>query len=152
MASGFWYLKDGRGFGKRIQIMIRMLEEINSELKLDKETKEFSNYLNKFIPTEKHELNGYGGFYNTETGENIMMVIDFREFTKENQQRFWEATQRATRKLIKKEDKNDDGLISLFKILSDMNKRASKGEDPMKLNDMGTIEPDSGEKKGPGWT
>lgn len=152
MPSGFWYLKDGRGFAKRIRIMILLMEEIVSELELDDKAMEFANYLRKYIPTEKHELNGYGGFYNTETGENTMMIIDFREFTRENQKLFWDAAQRKVGKLIKNSGKKDEIKILLLREVLDMNKRANKGEDPMKLNNMRTLEPPTGLKKGPGWT
>lgn len=151
MPSGFWYLKDGRGFAKRVQAMFALLEEIVSELESNKEAKAFANYLRKYIPTEKHELNGYGGFYDKENGENTMMVIDFREFTLDNQRFFWEAAQRKVGKLIKKGKKEDEILIMLLKELLDMNKRANNGEDPMKLNSMSDIEPPTGLKKGPGW-
>ncbi len=151
MPSGFWFLKDGRGFAKQVRAMFVLLEEIVSELELDKEVEEFANYLRQFIPTEKHELNGFGGFYDKETGENTMMVIDFREFTVENQKRFWEAAQKRVGKLIKNGNKKDETIIVLLKELLDMNKRANKGEDPMKLNSMRDIEPPSGLKKGPGW-
>lgn len=151
MASGFWYLKDGRGFAKRVQVMFVLLEEIVSELELEKEAEEFANYLRKYIPTEKHELNGYGGFYDKETGENTMLIIDFREFTLENQNRFWEAVQRKVGKLIKTGNDEDEIKILLLKELLDMNKRANKGEDPMKLNNMRTVERPTGLKKGPGW-
>lgn len=151
MASGFWYLKDGRGFARPHRWMIAILEEIHDELLLNPNTKEFADYLNQHIPTEKHMLNGYGGILNLETGENVMMQIDFREFTKKNQQHFWEAAQKRLGKLIKENDSNNDSLIYLMKILLDMNKRAKIGEDPMKLNHMREVKPYSGERKGPGW-
>ena len=49
MPSGFWYLKDGRGFAKRIRIMILLMEEIVSELELDDKAMEFANYLRNFF-------------------------------------------------------------------------------------------------------
>jgi len=151
MASGFWYLKDGRGFARKIQAMIMMMEEIHSELKMDNDAIEFANYLSKYIPTENHELNGYGGFYHKETKESVLMEIDFREFTKENQNRFWRATQNKTNKLIRENNTEKEIIISLLKELLDMNKRINIGEDPMELNHMRTIKPPTGLEKGPGW-
>lgn len=126
-----------------------MLEEIHAELALNSDAEEFAIYLSKYIPTEQHELNGYGGFHHKETGESIMMNIDFREFTKDNQERFWQAAQIRTSKLIKEDNKEE--LLMLLKELLDMNKRANKGEDPTLLNHMRKVEPPTGMKKGPGW-
>ncbi len=151
MASGFWYLKDGRGFSVKVQWMIKMMEEIYSELVLNPEAQEFANYLSQYIPTEKYNLNGYGGFYNQETGENTMMEIDFREFTKENQEHFWKATQKRLNTIIQRSDSDDEMIIQLLKELLDMNKRANKGENPTELNHMRDVLPSTGKKSGPGW-
>lgn len=151
MASGFWYLKDGRGFARRIQIMITILKEIHLKLGMIKGAEKFADYLSQYIPTEEHELNGYGGFYHKETSESIMMTIDFREFTNENQSHFWKAAQLVMNKLIKEEDENKKVLVLLLKELLDMNKRANKGENPMELNHLRVVIPPTGLRKGPGW-
>jgi hypothetical protein len=89
MASAFWYLEDGRGFAGRWRGMFWMLELINNEIKLIKGAEEFSEYLDYYIwNKELDEYNGYGGFVRTSTGENIMLDIDLREFTKTNRQYF----------------------------------------------------------------
>ncbi|MES2487685.1 MAG: hypothetical protein V4581_17275 [Bacteroidota bacterium] len=155
MASGFWYLKDGRGFARQWAWMTDMLEEILTELKLDKEATAFAEYLNRYIPTEEHEYNGHGGFFHKETEESMMLWIDFREFTPRNQELFWKAAQKRVGKLIAENKASHDEyreyMIFLLTQLLDMNKRAGKGEDPMKLNHMTIITPPTGIKSGPGW-
>ncbi len=151
MASGFWFLKDGRGFARRITIMINLMKQIHKELSLMEDAKAFSDYLTMYIFTDDHELNGHGGFYNKTTGESVMMDIDFREFTKHNQDLFWQASQQCLNKMIQKNKIKDRVLIKELKILLDMNRRASRGENPIKLNHMRDITPPTGEKKGPGW-
>jgi hypothetical protein len=144
MASGFWYLKDGRGFTRRWTSVVAMLEEILTELKLDNEATEFADYLSSlYIPTEEDEYNGY------------MHTIDFREFTPINQELFWKAAQKRVSKLINVNkvapDEYREYRIFLLTELLDMNKKAGKGEDPMKLNHMTIITPPTGIKSGPGW-
>ncbi len=153
MASGFWYLKDGRGFAKRLRWMIRLMEEIHPVLALNPKAKPFADYLNQYIPTEDHEFNGYGGFYHKNTGETVMMIIDFREFTEENQRYFWEAAQQRLDQLLHtaEKDQEDVTLIELLQELLDMNRRINQREDPMQLNNMSIITPPTGKKVGPGW-
>lgn len=152
MASGFWYLKDGRGFAKRLQVMIYLLKEIHHELKQLREAKAFADYLSKYIPTEEHEFNGYGGFFHLETGRHIMMVIDFREFTPTNQALFWQAAQKRLDKFYVQGKEKNDVAIALLSQLLRMRKKALIGEDPMLLNDLITTIPPTGNKLGPGWS
>ncbi|MEL6865237.1 MAG: hypothetical protein AAFP19_12495 [Bacteroidota bacterium] len=150
MASGFWYLKDGRGFAIRIQGMVAILEEIVDELRLDADAQALAKYLSQYLPTEDHEYNGYGGFYHKTSGENTMMALDFREWTPSNQAYFWQAAQRRLTAIIVARP-NEEWLIDTLKILLDMHKRANKGEDPMQLNHLNSIVPPTGKKSGPGW-
>ncbi|MEO1513427.1 MAG: hypothetical protein AAFV95_00395 [Bacteroidota bacterium] len=151
MASGFWYLQDGRGYARTVRFMVDLFEEIYNELASMETAREFAAYLSQYLFTDDHEFNGYGGYYHKETGESVMMHIDFREFTAENQALFWQAAQSRLNKLIRCNAPKDEQLIEELKLLLDMNKRAKRGEDPMLLNHMRGIEPPSGERKGPGW-
>jgi hypothetical protein len=152
MASGFWYLEDGRCFARRMSWMAHLMELITNELKEIEGAGLFYEYLKKFVPDQDDESNGYGGFIRKRTGENIMMVLDLREFTPENRAYFWQATQQALQKLILKGNEQHQGDIVLLKLLLDMHKRIKKGESPEKLSDTGKhIEPYNGLKAGPGW-
>lgn len=152
MASGFWYLEDGRCFAKRMSWMAQLMELITNELKEIEEAELFYDYLKDFVPDQDDESNGYGGFIRKSTGENIMMVLDLREFTLENRAYFWQATQKALQKLIIKANMQYEGDITLLRLLLDMHKRIKKGEAPEKLSDTGkNVKPYSGIKAGPVW-
>jgi hypothetical protein len=151
MASAFWTLEDGRGFARQWSWMAYMLELITEELKTIKGAEEFYEYLEKFVYREKNgdEYNGYGGFIRED--ENIMFNFDLRTFAPQNRIFFWEATQKALTKLKIRQNEEDEGNIFLLTTLLDMHKRIKLGEDPMVLNHLGIIEPESNEKIGPGW-
>ncbi|MEP1270350.1 MULTISPECIES: hypothetical protein [Flavobacteriaceae] len=151
MASAFWTLEDGRGFARRWSGMACILELITDELKNIAGAEDFYNYLEWFVIREDDgdEYNGFGGFIRND--ENIMFDIDLRTFTPINRAYFWEATQKALIKLKMQKNENNEGIIFLLTTLLDMHKRIKKGENPMELNDMSTIEPEPSEKLGPGW-
>jgi len=151
MASAFWTLEDGRGFAQRWSAMAYMLELITDELKEITGAEEFYEYLEKLVFREENgdEYNGFGGFIRK--NENIMFNIDLRTFAPKNREHFWQATQKALAKLKIVKDNKNEGIDLLLTTLLDMHKRINKGEDPMLLNHMQTIEPDPKEKLGPGW-
>lgn len=63
MASGFWYLEDGRCFAKRWDLMFYMLDVINKEIKLIKGARQFAEYIDYYIWDSKNdEYDGHGGF------------------------------------------------------------------------------------------
>ena len=152
MASGFWYLEDGRCFARNVAWMTHLLKMIIREMKELPAAELFCQYLEQFVPDSESEFNGYGGFIRKKTGENIMMVFDLREFTPENQNYFWRASQQALKKLVIQADSPAAEDVFLLKKLLDMHKRIIQGEAPEKLSDTGSyIEPYSGKKVGPGW-
>lgn len=152
MASGFLYLEDGRCFARRMSWIGYLLGLINNEIKLIEGAELFSKYLEYFIPNENDESNGYGGFIKKDTNEHIMLVLDLREFTKTNQKYFWIGAQNAVKRLITSDGEQQKDNIELLKILLDMHKSITRGENPALLSDTGVnIRPYSGEKKGPGW-
>lgn len=151
MASAFWTLEDGRGFARGWSGMAYMLKLITDELKEIRGAEEFYVYLEKFVFREENgdEYNGYGGLIRGE--ENIMFNFDLRTFAPKNRVYFWQATQNALSKMKMQKDGNDEGIIFLLTTLLDMHKRITKAEDPMLLNHMNKIEPESNLKLGPGW-
>ena len=151
MASGFWYLEDGRCFASRVENMGFFLSLINYEIEKIEGAKAFAKYLIQFVPNDEDIPNGYGGFIRMETSESIMQVFDLREFTIENQNYFWQGTQNALKKLIQADDPNLNGAIDNLRVLLDMHKRITKGEHPNELSDIREPYPLSGKKLGPGW-
>lgn len=151
MASAFWTLEDGRGFANRWTGMAYMLELITNELKDIDGAKAFYDYLEPFVYREEigDEYNGYGGFIRK--NENIMFNFDLRTFFPINRDYFWQATQNALTKIKIQNDIKNEGIEFLLTTLLDMHKRIKRGEDPMELNHMRTIEPLTNEKLGPGW-
>ena len=152
MASAFWYLEDGRGFARRYNAMAKMLEYIVSELQHLEGASDFYDYLSEMVPSENDEPNGHGGFIKSATGESVMLNLDLRSFTLENQTFFWKATQKALQKLILAKKEENEGMIFLLTTLLDMKKRINKKEDPMLLNHLTVTIPYEGEKLGPGWS
>ncbi|GGB65377.1 hypothetical protein GCM10007424_01630 [Flavobacterium suaedae] len=150
MASGFWYLEDGRGFCRRWSWMNYMLKLINDEIKLLDGAEDFYNYLIKLVMTDEDEYNGFGGFFREGIEGSIMFVFDLREFTPENRAYFWKATQMALAKLIKNDSEKEE-IIFLIKILLKMHKAIKRRENPELLNHLIITQPYSGERKGPGW-
>jgi hypothetical protein len=151
MASAFWTLEDGRAIARSWKVMAYMLELITDELKKIDDAENFYSYLERFVYREENgdEYNGFGGFIRL--NENIMFNFDLRTFAPLNRTYFWQATQRALTKLkIQKRDENES-IIFLLTLMLDMHKRIKNGENPMLLNDMGTIEPEPNEKFGPSW-
>lgn len=151
MASGVWILKDGRAYSQRLSFMIKLIKQIHKELSLMEKANAFAEYLNQYIFTDNLVPNKSGGFDNRNTGEEVSIDIDLREFTLENQDLFWQASQARLNKLILKNDRKDASLIKELKILLDMNSRASRGEAPMKSNHLEYVVRFSGNKVGPGW-
>jgi len=151
MASAFWTLEDGRGFATKWSAMARILTLITDELRTIKGAEDFYNYLEPFVYREENgdESNGYGGFIRGE--ESIMFNFDLRTFTPSNRDFIWEAAQKALTKLKLQETTQNEGIIFLLTTLLDMHKRIKRGEDPMELNHMRTVEPETNEKLGPGW-
>lgn len=151
MASAFWTLEDGRGFARRWSWMACMLEHITDELKEIEGAENFYEYLEKFVYKEKKgdEYNGFGGFIRE--NENIMFNIDLRTFAPQNRDYFWQAAQNSLTKLHIQKDNHDEELTLLLTTLLDMHKRIKKGEDPMELNHMNIVEPETKEQFGPGW-
>jgi hypothetical protein len=151
MASAFWTLEDGRGFARSWAGMACMLELITNELKDIEGAEAFYEYLEKFVYREEigDVYNGYGGFIRKD--ENIMFNFDLRSFPPKNRDYFWQATQIALSKMKTRNDKQNEGIEFLLTVLLDMHKRIKKGEDPMVLNHMKTVEPETTEKLGPGW-
>ncbi|MFP9098859.1 hypothetical protein ACLI09_07385 [Flavobacterium sp. RHBU_24] len=151
MASAFWYLEDGRGFARRWSSMAYMLRFITDELKTIKGAEAFYDYLEPFVFREEKgdEYNGYGGFIRND--ESVMFNFDLRSFAPQNRDFFWMAAQNALVKLIVANDKENEGFIFLLTQLLDMHKQIIRGENPMLLNHLTIIEPERGEKLGPGW-
>lgn len=151
MASAFWYLEDGRGFARRWTAMACMLKLIVDELKTMNGAEEFYGYLEKFVFKEEDGDidNGFGGFIRG--NESIMFNFDLRSFAPQNRAFFWDAAQQALKKLIVRNDDEDEGIINLLTTLLDMHKRCNKREDPMALNHLILIVPDPNERLGPGW-
>jgi hypothetical protein len=151
MASAFWTLEDGRGLARRWTGMAYLLELITNELKKMKGAEAFYEYLERFVYREENgdEYNGYGGFIRKD--ENIMLNVDLRAFAPENRGYFWRAAQNALTEIKIKNDKQNEGIEILLTTLLDMHKRIKRGEDPMMLNDMTIVEPETTEKLGPGW-
>lgn len=151
MASAFWTLEDGRALARRWSGMAYLLELITNDLKEIKGAEEFYDFLEKFVCREEKgdEYNGYGGFIRKD--ESILFNFDLRTFTPENRDFFWQATQNAFTRIKIQNDKQNEGIEYLLTTLLDMHKRIKKGEDPMLLNDIGIIEPETNEKIGPGW-
>lgn len=145
-ASAFWTLEDGRGFARNWGRMAYMLKLITDELKTIKGAGEFYDYLERFVFKEEtgNSENGYGGFIRG--NENIMFNFDLRTFAPQNREFFWQAAQRALTNLKIRQDSADDGTILLLTVLLDMHKRIMRGEDPVELNDMRTVEPEPNEK------
>ena len=152
MASAFWTLEDGRGFSRRWAAMSDMLELITVELKEINGAENFSDYLKKFVFREEKgdEYNGFGGFIRND--ENIMLNFDLRSFTSTNRNYFWEACNRTLIKLKLEDEAKNEAMIILFTSLLNMHKRIRSAENPMKLNHMKVVEPESNEKLGPGWS
>ena len=151
MASAFWTLEDGRGFARRWSWMAELLELITNELKTIHGAEEFYEYLEKFVFSEEKgdEYNGYGGFIRGD--ENIMFNFDLRTFAPQNREFFWEATEKALNKLKTSKNDNDAGNATLLNELLEMHKSITLGKDPMLLNHLSRIKPESHEKLGPGW-
>lgn len=151
MASAFWTLEDGRGFSRRWREMAVMLELITDELNRIKGAESFYEYLEKFVYRESNgdEYNGYGGFVRGD--EDIMFNFDLRAFAPQNREYFWQASQMVLTNLIEQRNHENESIIYLFTTLMDMHKRIKKGEDPMLLNHINSIEPEPKEKFGPGW-
>ena len=149
MASAFWTLEDGRGFARRWTGMAYMLELITDELKEINGSEAFYKYLEYFVYREEKgdHSNGFGGFIRGD--ENIMFDFDLRSFAPQNRDYFWQAAQMALTKL--KVQGGDEGPIFLLTTLLDMHKRIKKGEDPMSLNHLIVVNPETNEKLGPGW-
>lgn len=138
-------------FARRWQGMAYMLELITDEMKSINGAEEFYAYLEKFVFREEagDEYNGYGGFIRGD--ENIMFNFDLRTFTPQNQEYFWLASQKALSRIKMHSDQKNEGIDFFLTTLLDMHKRIKKGEDPMLLNHVGGIEPDTNERLGPGW-
>jgi len=151
MSSGVWVLKDGRAYSQRISFMIKLIKPIYKELLSIEKAEAFTEYLKQYIFTDNLEPNKSGGFTNRHTGEEVSMDIDLREFTLENQDLFWQASQTRLKKLILKNDRKDASIIKELKILLDMNSRANRGEHPMKSNHLEYVVRSTGKKVGPGW-
>ncbi|AEW02217.1 hypothetical protein A4D02_34640 [Niastella koreensis] len=151
MASAFWTLEDGRCFARPWSGMAYMLELITDELKAIKGAEEFYKYLETFVYNEEKgdTYNGYGGFFRGD--EDIMFNFDLRTFAPQNREFFWVAAQKALTKLKTEGDDSNEGIVLLLTTLLDMHKRIKKGEDPMLLNHLETVEPKPVEKLGPGW-
>ncbi len=128
-----------------------MLELITNELKEIKGTENFYEYLVWYVYREENGdiYNGYGGFIRND--EDIMFNFDLRTFAPINREYFWQVAQKALSKLKVKNDINNERIDALLTCLLDMHKRINKGEDPMILNHMIRIEPETNEKVGPGW-
>jgi hypothetical protein len=151
MASAFWTLEDGRGFARRWTGMAYMLELITNELKEIKGAESFYEYLIWYVYREENgdSDNGIGGFIRD--NNSIMFNFDLRTFAPLNRDFFWQATQSALSKIKIRNDKEYEGVEYLLTIILDMHKRIKKGENPMLLNDMEIIVPETTEKIGPGW-
>lgn len=151
MASAFWTLEDGRGFARRWSGMAYMLALITDELKNIDGAKPFYDYLEPFVYRKEigDEYNGYGGFIRKD--KNIMFNFDIRTFSPVSRDYFWQATQKALTKIKIQNDTKNEGIELLLTTLLDMHKRIKRGEAPMELNHMRTIEPLTNEKLGPGW-
>jgi len=131
--------------------MAYALKLITNELKKIKGAEPFYEYLQAFVYRAENgdEPNGYGGFIRGD--ENIMFNFDLRSFAPKNREYFWQATQIALTKIKVHDNKDYEGIEFLLTTLLDMHKRIKKGESPMLLNDMTTVETDPTEKLGPGW-
>jgi hypothetical protein len=151
MASGFWILEDGRGFSRRYSWMAGMLKRIVQELQQLEGANNFYEYLNYMVPSDQDEPNGHGGYTKASNGESVMMDFDLREFTLENQDFFWKASQKALQKCILTKSEENEGDIHLLTILMDMKKRIDKKENPELFNHLTTTIPYSAKKSGPGW-
>ena len=151
MASAFWTLEDGRVFARRWSEMACILDIITDELKTIKGTEEFYEYIEKFVYREERGdiYNEYGGFIRE--NQNIMFNFDLRTFAPKNREFFWTATQRALAKLKIMDGNSNDGIVFLLTTLLDMHKRVKRGEDPVLLNHLRSVEPEPREKLGPGW-
>ena len=151
MASAVWTLEDGRAFARRWSGMSRMLELITDELKRIDGAEDFYEYLEKYVFREENGdvYNGFGGFIRN--NENIMFNFDLRSFSPTNRTFFWEASNKALKKLKLLNDEKNEGVILLLTTLLDMHQRVKNGGDPMELNHMNIIEPEPKEKLGPGW-
>ena len=149
MASAFWRLEDGRTFAIRWVAMAYILKLITDELKTMKGTKDFHEYLEQFVFKEDigDMPNGYGGFIRG--NDDILFNIDLRTYTPENRLYFWKAAQKALSKLM--QESNDDPISRSLITLLDMHKRIKRVENPMLLNHLIRIEPETNEKLGPGW-
>ncbi len=137
MASGFLTLEDGRCFARRMWLVTNILHLINEELKKIPNTREFSLFLEEYIPDPDDESNGYGGFIRKETGESIMVDIDLRELAPENRTFFWQAAQKALNKQHTENLTEEKSDIFLLTYLLDMHKRIVKGEPYWELSDCG---------------
>lgn len=151
MASAFWTLEDGRCYSRKWSWMAHMLLLITDELQHVKGAEAFYEYLEPFVFRDEKgdEINGHGGFIRN--GESIMFNFDLRNFTPQNRNFFWIAAQLALTKLMIAKDVDNEGNIFMLSILLDMHKRILKKEDPMLLNHLICVNPESEEKLGPGW-
>jgi len=149
MASAFWYLRDGRGFARRVQLMMDLMASIHEELKENSKAEAFFIYLKRYVPKGNFELNGHGGFFYLKTGKEEMMNIDFREFTPKNQTFFWQAAQSKLGKL--RIASPNEPFTKQLQELVEMNHKAKRGEHPMEHSDLNRIIPATYKKRGPGW-
>lgn len=151
MASAFWTLEDGRGFARNWELMAYILKLITDELKEMEDAKLFYDFLNQFVYRKENgdEDNGIGGFIRE--NKSIMFNFDLRTFAPKNRAYFWLATQNALTKIKNQDVGQSEEIDLLLTTLLDMHKRIKKGEDPMLLNHMRSLEPKSNLKLGPGW-
>jgi hypothetical protein len=149
MASAFWTLEDGRTFAMRCMTMAHMLDLITGEMRSIQGANDFYVYLERYVCHEENGdiPNGYGGFIRGD--DNIMFNFDLREFAPQNRQYFWEAAQNVMNHLLVVNE--GQGVLPFFRILLDMHKRINRGEDPMLLNHLRMVLPETNERAGPGW-
>lgn len=151
MASVFWTLEDGRTLARRWSLMALALRLITDELKEIENAVEFYYFLEGFVIREDKgdEYNGYGGFIRQ--GTNIMFNFDLRTFAPENRTYFWQAAQNALSKIKEQKGDNNEQIEYILTTLLDMHNRIQMHEDPMHLNDLSSLMPETHDKIGPGW-
>ncbi|MGD1843945.1 MAG: hypothetical protein ACFB10_00950 [Salibacteraceae bacterium] len=151
MASAFWTFEDGRGFAKRWTLLSHLLKLITDEMESITGAEDFYTYLEKLVFREEqgHIPNGLGGFYNDEGC--ILLNLDLRSFTPQNQGYFWKAMQRALWRQIVVEQGKNEWIIYWLTQLLDMHKRIKRRENPAELNFYDIIQPPTDERLGPGW-
>jgi len=154
MASGFIILEDGRCWARRWTFFDAVIEKICE--RISDGDNEFKVFLESALPNENDIEMGWGFIRDTDK-ETVVRTIDLREFAPLNRILFWKAAQTALAALYQnKKDKNSEAnetLIFGLQLLLKMHKRITKGESPNTLTDWreGYSEPETGNKKGPGW-